>query len=143
MYVGKRNPETVRSERLCIVMACDSADEAAEVGRLIWQVNTGSLITYRRAEDLMFNSPSGKVALVILATGDSPQVIGRILSWLRHRWPRCPVAVIGNAGGGELEMTARTGGASYLARPVSPDQWAAMIQHVLNVPDRITGNKLG
>ena len=120
------------SEKLYIVMACEDLDEAAQVGRQLSQVNNGALITYRRAEDVMLNCPSGRVALIILANSDDPEAIGRTLSWMRHRWSRCPVVVIGEMGGGATELAARKGGASYLARPVSPQQWASMVQHVLN-----------
>jgi len=122
-----------RTERLCIVMACRDAAEAAQVGRQLLQVNRGSLITYRRADDVLLNSPAGKIALIILAGGEDPKSLGRTLRWMRHRWPRCPIAVVGDTGGDELEVEARKGGASYLARPVAPEQWEAMVAHVLGV----------
>ncbi len=126
-----------RRERLCIVMACGDAAEAAQVGQQLLQVNTGSLVTYRRAEDVLLNSPSGKVALIILASAEDPEAIGTTLKWMRRRWPGCPITVVGDVGGGEMEIAARKGGASYLARPVASEHWAAMIAHVLRVPGRI------
>jgi hypothetical protein len=39
--------------------------------------------------------------------------------------------VVGDEGGGIEEMTARTGGAQYLTRPVQPEQWEALLMHVL------------
>lgn len=119
-------------ERFYIVMACEDLGEAAQVGSQLSQVNNGALITYRRAEDVMLNSPSGRVALIILANSDDSETMGRILSWMRHRWPRCPAVVIGEMGGGDMEIAARKGGASYLTRPVSPQQWAGLVQHVLS-----------
>lgn len=126
------------SERLYIVMACEDLGEAAQVGGQLSQVDNGALITYRRAEDVMLNRPSGRVALIILANSDDPEAIGRTLSWMRHRWPGCPIVVVGEMGGGAMELAARKGGASYLTRPVSPQQWAGMVQHVLKKHDQVT-----
>jgi DNA-binding response OmpR family regulator len=112
---------------LCIVIACTDISEADQVGREALQSNSGVLITYRRAEDLMLNPPSGKAALVILATNDTPEMMGRTLEWLRDRWPHCPITVVGNAGADEYEITARTGGAQYLTRPVTAEEWSAVL----------------
>ncbi len=131
--VGRR-----AGERLYIVMACEDLDEAVQVGRQLSQVNNGVLITYRRAEDVMLNCPSGRVALIILANNDDPEAIGRTLSWMRHRWPQCPIVVIGEMGGGAMELAARKGGASYLTRPVGPQQWAGLVQHVLTGAAKVT-----
>ena len=114
-----------------MVMACTDMSEADQVGRQLLEVNSGYMVTYRRAEDLMLNAPGGTVALVILASDDEPATIGRILKWLRHRWPRCPITVVGDQGCGAHEMAARAGGASYLTRPVSAEQWTAILTHVL------------
>ncbi|KPK85596.1 MAG: hypothetical protein AMJ81_03305 [Phycisphaerae bacterium SM23_33] len=121
-----------RRERLCVLMACEDVAEAAQVGEQVLKVNKGSLVTYRKAEDVLLNSPAGRVVLIILAAGDDPETLGRNLAWMRHRWPRCPIAVIGEKGGGATEMAARIGGASYFARPVRPEEWAAMVTHVLS-----------
>ena len=117
--------------RVCIVMACADAGEADLVSRQLEELNSACLVTYRRAEDLMYGLPTGKVALFILATADTPAVIGKTLSWLRRRWPRCPVLVIGDAGGGDGELTARKGGAYYMTRPVNPQQWNSILTHAL------------
>lgn len=132
----------MRRERLCIVMACGNAEEAAEVGQQLSQVDTGTLVTYRRAEDLLLNAPAGRVALVILAGSDEPQAVSRILLTLRNRWPRCPLVVVGNDGGGAMERAARAGGANFLVRPVRSEEWSALIDHVLSVKARIA-NRLG
>ncbi|MFB3891769.1 MAG: hypothetical protein ACE15C_07070 [Phycisphaerae bacterium] len=108
--------------------------EADQVGRQLSELNTGCLVTYRRIEDLAQNAPAGKVALIVLATDDEPAVTGRTLKWLRHRWPRCPVTVVGDTGCGEHEMAAREGGACYLTRPVRCEEWAALLTHVLGGP---------
>ena len=130
-------------ERFYIVMACEDLGEAAQVGKQLSQVNNGALITYRRAEDVMLNCPSGRVALIILANSDDPETIGKILSWMRHRWPRCPAVVIGETGAGDMEIVARKGGASYLTRPVSPQQWAGLVQHVLSTnAEKVTAKQV-
>jgi len=118
--------------RSCIVMACTDISEADLVSRQLWELNNGCLVTYRRAEDIMFNAPAGKVALIILAASDTPAGLGRALRWLRRRWPRCPVTVVGDMGAGESEMAARKEAACYLTRPVSPEQWRAILAHVLS-----------
>jgi DNA-binding NtrC family response regulator len=119
-------------ERLCVLMACEDAAEAVQVGEQLLKVNKGSLVTYRRAADVLTNSPAGRVVLIVLAESGDPETLGRNLAWMRHRWPRCPIAVIGDEGGGEMEMAARRGGANYLTRPVRPEEWAALIEHVLS-----------
>ena len=119
-------------------MACEDAAEAAHAGTLISQVNTGTLVTYRRAQDVLLNRPVGKVVLVILATAEGADAIRQTLAWLRRHWPHCPVTVIGDRGGGELEIAARAGGAAFLTRPVSPSEWAAMIHHALKMDGRVT-----
>ena len=116
---------------LCIIMACTDISEAEAVSRQLQELNNGCLVTYRRAEHILYSAPTGKVALIILATADSPAVVGRTLKWLRCRWPSCPITVVGDAGGGELEITARKGAACYLTRPVSPEQWRAVLAHAL------------
>lgn len=137
-------PGATHRQRLCIVMVCDDLSEAAEVSHQLSQLNIGTLITYRRAEDAMTYSPAGKVALIILACGEKPDVVRHTLKWMRHRWPHCPLVVIGQSGGGAMEMAARTGGASYLTRPVQADQWTGLLQHVLTGQERkVSEGRLG
>ena len=120
------------ASRVCILMVCTDMGEADQVGRQLSELNNGFLITYRRAEDLMLNAPVGKVALVILATKEnSPAGLSRTLKWLKNRWPGCPVTVVGTQGGGKEELAARSGGAFFLTRPVDPQQWSALLDHVL------------
>ena len=118
-------------KRLCIVMVCEDVAEATQVGQLVSQVNNGSLVTYRKAEDVLLNYPAGRVVLIILAASQDPTMTGRTLAWMRHRWPHSPITVIGDTGGGELEIVARSGGANFITRPVRPEEWAAMVNHVL------------
>ena len=119
----------------CIVFTCTDMQEADEVGRQLLELNNGCLVTYSRAEDLMSNAPAGKVALVILlANSGSSEVICRTLKWLRRRWPRVPITVVGDLGGGELELAARKEAACYLTRPVGDQQWRAILAHALGTP---------
>jgi hypothetical protein len=144
MMGPRERKRAVHRQSLCIVMTCNGLAEAAEVSKQFSQVNTGSLVTYRRAEDVLLNSPRGRVALIILADSDDPERLERTLAWMRHRWPHAPIVVIGERGGGQLELAARAGGASFLARPVRSDQWAAMIMHVLKLRRRVaTEERLG
>jgi hypothetical protein len=112
-------------------MVCTDTGEADQVSRQLEQINNASLVRYGRAEDLMLNAPCGKVTLIILATTDAPLRVKQTLSWLRHRWPRCSVTIIGDSGCGEHEMAAREGGAFYLARPVAPETWGAVLSDAL------------
>jgi len=114
--------------RLCVVMICTDMSEADQIGRQLLKLNSGCLVTYLRLEELMFLSPAGKVALVILAANDTPTMTRRTLSWLRHRWPGCPITVVADAGGGEQEVAAREGGANFLTRPVPMDQWREILR---------------
>ena len=129
------------TETLLIVMVCEDDHEAEQIGRQLSEQNKGCLVTFRKTEDLLTNVPSGKVALIILATNDQPALIARTLKWLRHRWPRCPLTVVGDVGCGENEMAAREGGACYLTRPVVPEQWTAMLSHVLGGPQVVEREK--
>ena len=113
--------------RLCAVMVCTDASEADHVGRLLSELNSECLVTYRRVQDLVLNAPAGPVALVILATDDAPQTVQRTLAWLRRRWPHCPLTVVADEGCGEHELAARRGGANFLARPVTREQWLAVL----------------
>ena len=115
--------------RMCVVMACSDMQEADQVGRHLAQEKTGCLVTYLRSGDLLLNSPSGEVVLVILATDESVPVLRKALGWLRRRWPNCPITVVGDVGCGEHEMAAREGGATFLTRPVEVRQWAAIVAH--------------
>ena len=135
-YIPSANRPTAHG--LCIVMACTDMSEADAVGRQLLELNSGCLVTYRKAEDLIHNAPAAKVALVILATTDTAVVIGRTLQWLKRRWPRCPITVIGDNGGGRHEMVAREGAANFLTRPVGPEQWNAILAHALALPQRAT-----
>ncbi|HAU37662.1 MAG TPA: hypothetical protein DCX07_08085 [Phycisphaerales bacterium] len=121
---------------LCVVMVCTDLSEAELVGQYLSELNTGCLVTYRRTEDLQCNTPAGRVALIVLATQEGAPSLRRALRWLRNRWPRCPLAVVGDAGCGDHELAAREGGALYLTRPVPPSQWAAVLSHVLTGTER-------
>ena len=120
----------VSAGTVCVVMACSDPREADEVSRQLAQVDSACLVTYFRQQDLMLNSPAGKVAMVILATEDSPAALRGMLSWLRRRLPHCPITVVGDAGAGEYEQVAREGGAIFVVRPVFQEQWAAILSGV-------------
>jgi len=111
-------------------MSCTEESEASQVSQALLQQKTGVLITYRSAQDLLHNAPAGAVAMVILAGRECPEETGRVLHWLRHRQPHCPVAVIADVGAGEDEITARAGGAIFMARPVLNEQWLALLSGV-------------
>ena len=134
-------PATRRS--VCVVMACSDMREADQVGRQLLEQHTGCLVTYLKAQDLLLNAPGGKVALVILANHESATALRRTLSWLRHRWPNCPITVVGDAGCGSHEMAARQGGATFLVRPVSTEQWSAILSHALGAAQKTRRSRVG
>ena len=109
-----------------MVTVCTDASEADAVGRQLSQLDHGCWVSYRRAEDMMGNPPRSGACLVVLATNEAPHALQRTLRWLRSRWPRCPVVVVGDQGCGPHERAAREGAAGYLTRPVAPEQWAAL-----------------
>ena len=121
------------SRAACIVMVCTDAGEADQVSRLVVELNSRYLVTYRGVEELLTKPPVGSVALVILATREAASAIRHALTWLRNRWPRCSVTVIGNVGCGEFERTARAGGANFLTRPVTPEQWRATLTQAVTL----------
>jgi DNA-binding NtrC family response regulator len=112
-------------------MACDDMSQAEEVSHRLWQLNTGALVVYGQVADLRSNPPAGRIAAVIVDTHEPPVAVRRALEWMRHRWPGCPVTVVGDAGGGEQEMAARQGGASFLTRPVTEEQWLSLLAHAV------------
>lgn len=114
----------------CIVMVC-APDEADQVSRQLPEHDTSCLITYRRVEDLVLNAPASKVALVILAGGAGAVATRRTVKWLRHRWPGCPITVVGKHRTVEEEMAAREGGAMYLPRPVEAEDLSEIVSHAL------------
>lgn len=126
-------PAALRSPggRMYVVMACDDMSEADQVGRQLLELNMGCLVTYQRCDDILRNAPAGQVVLAILATRDEPLQLRRTLAWLRRRWPRCPVAVVGDTGCGDHEMAARESGANFLTRPVVSQEWLSLVSHAL------------
>jgi ABC-type sulfate/molybdate transport systems ATPase subunit len=124
---------------LCIVMVCSDCDEAEEIGREFLKVKTGCLRTYRSTYDVLENPPREPVAAVILATSDDPETTGQTLQWMRHRWPRCPLTVVGDLGGEEHEMAARENSANFLTRPVASSQWRAIANHATGQEQDLEG----
>lgn len=114
-----------------IVTVCTDMSEAEVVGQSLLQLDVGCLITYCRIADLKTSPPADEVALFVLATDASPEVVQRTLGWLRHYWSRSTVAVVGDSGAGQEELAARVGGAAYLVRPVGPEQWQVLIRHAI------------
>ena len=120
-------------------MVC-GGEEADQVRSQLLARKTGRLMTYQRVEDMVLNSPTGRVALVVLAVEDDPAAKQRTLRWLRHRWPSCPITVGSGAGGVENEMAARQGGAFYLTSGEAERQLPDMVSHALRAQ---AGDKAG
>jgi hypothetical protein len=112
-----------------IVMACQDRLETEQVGQELLKVNSGRLQAYRRIRDLICNPPTGPITSAILATHDGQAEVTEALEWIRRQWPRCLTIVIGDTGCGRQERMARQGGALFLTRPVSAEQWLAIVCH--------------
>ena len=113
--------------RSCIAMSCTEESEACQVGQALLHQNTGVLITYRSATELIHNAPNGAIAMVILAGRECPTEMHEVFDWLKRRHPHCPTAVIADAGAGDEELAARIGGAIFMTRPMDDDQWSALL----------------
>jgi len=119
-----------------VVMVCSDPDEVDRVSRLMRDMGSCSLVTYRRICDLAMNAPRNGASLVVLAD-DSPQpMVEHSLRWLRRWCPGASVAVVGSTDRPNLEIVARSGGASYFVHPVAEDQWRALLEHALNTVGR-------
>jgi len=112
-------------------MTTAQTSEADSVGRSLLEQTEACFMTYRQAEDILSRMPVGRIALVVLAADESPSTIRETLRRLRGCWLSCPVAVVGEVGGGEHEMAAREGGAMYFTRPVSCEQWTTLVEHAV------------
>ena len=122
-------------EVMCVVIVDAHRQEVEQISRLLagLQMNTGSLVTYRRMMDLIHcPPPSSHVAMVVLAADDPPEVLTRDLHWLRNRYLRSAMVVVDDDGGGRRELAARIGGANYLTRPIHSGQWAGLLSHALS-----------
>lgn len=127
--------ESPTYEVMCVVIVDAHWQEVEQISRLLagLQINTGSLLTYRRIVDLInCPPPSGHVAMVVLASDDPPEVLTRALHWLRNRYLYSAMVVVGDDGCGERELAARIGGANYLTRPMHSGQWAGLLSHALS-----------
>jgi hypothetical protein len=118
-----------QDHEVCVVMACQDICQAEQVGQELLKVNSGRLQAYGRIRDLICNPPAGPVTSAIFATHEGQAEVRAALEWSRRRWPRCLVTVVGDSGCGPQERTAREGGALFLTRPVSAEQWSAIICH--------------
>jgi hypothetical protein len=111
-------------------MVCGDQEETGRIEEEFSKVESGCLQVYTKIVDLMNNLPTGRVVSVIVATTDGPSIMGQALSWIRHRWPRCSITVIGDVGCNGLEMAARRNSANFLTRPVTTEEWTAILtQH--------------
>ncbi len=124
----RESPSLGRSA--CIVMVC-ADDEAEQVARQLAEQDQGCLITYRRVEDLVLNAPTGKVALVVLSDSGKAGCSRGTLKWLRSRYPRCPITVVGDTGGGSAERAARESGAMFLTRPMHQEHVSEIVSSVI------------
>lgn len=121
------------TEERCVVVVNAHLEESDLLGRLLMQlqVNTGRVVTYERLADLLHNPPpTGSGGLIVVATKDAPALVMQALLWLRDRYGRCMMLVIGDEGCGELELAARAGGANYMTRPVDREQWLVLLSQV-------------
>ena len=115
-----------------VVVVVGLAGESDRVRQCLARHDQARLVTYRHCEELMYCVPAGPVSLIVVDTYDPPPVTELTVEWLRHCWPDTLLCVIGEADGLDQELSARKGGALYLARPVPLSQWEDLLGHVLS-----------
>jgi hypothetical protein len=118
------------ASRVCVVLLSPFPQERDRIGEMVAR-GSGSLLSYERVEQLAWNEPVGRVAMVILATRETPESLGRVLSFVRRRWPRTTTVVVADEGSGDVERAARGRGALFFTRPVGGQLWLDMVQHTL------------
>jgi hypothetical protein len=99
----------------------------------------GATLFYSSSSDLLRAQPAAGMVLVVFGQLVPLEQLGRLLRWARHRWPRCCMAVIGQAGQAGREMAARCGGALYLVPPDLEQQVSQLAEHLLGEPVEIGG----
>ncbi len=138
---GRTNQPAMRlaKKRLNVALVCAGGCEVQQLAQAVLQSNSGCLVTFQRVTDLLHNSPAGKLSMIIVSSEGQADTLGEGLGRLRHRWPHCPLAVVGGLGSGAHELVARQHAAVYLTRPVTQAQWLALVSAVLH-PIRIEKN---
>lgn len=119
-----------------IVMLCAELRDAEPMARSLEKLNSGSLLTYDRHEQLRLNPPVGEVAMFVIVDRESLESITGTLRWLGRRWPRAVRVVVGETGSGRQELTARMGGAIYLVYPAPQEQWQSLVRLAVQSANR-------
>ena len=119
-----------------IVMVCAELSDTEPMARTLEKLNTGSLLTYDRPEQLRLNPPVGEIALFVLVDRESLESTAGTLQWLGRHWPQTAIVVVGETGSGRQELMARMGGAIYLVYPAPRKQWQSLVCLALERADR-------
>lgn len=114
-----------------VAMVCRDDAEAARVGQLLEGIGSGSLMTFRRTEDISSNAPRRAVSLVVMTGMSDADITRDSLRKLRRSLPRVALAVIGETSSIELEIAVREAGAIFFVKPVTDEQWVAMLEHAI------------
>ncbi len=112
------------------IVVIGQGETAHSIARDLSQAEVGCFISYNSARELLSRPPAGKVAMAILAAGDTPAQTADSLRWLRSRWPRTALTVIAPPGRSDCEQAAREGGALFFTQPVTADTWRDVISAV-------------
>ena len=119
-------------DRINVALVCAGGSEVQQAAQAVLQLNNGCLVAFQQVMDLLHNCPVGKLNMIIFVSSQGQaESIEDGLGRLRQRWPHCPLAVIGDLGGGAHELVARQHAAAYLTRPVTQAQWSALVSAVL------------
>ncbi len=132
----QRSGSTVRGEIPSVVVLAEDTGEADQIVQALSRLNSGRLLRFSHASELATNIPTTQVDLVVLAANDSPECIRGVLRWTRRLWSGCLPLVVGWRGGGPTELAARENGALFFGRPVSSENWDAVIAGALQLRDR-------
>lgn len=131
---GRKTESAKRPARIrCDVLVCGDGGEVSAALQ-DESLGGGATLFYSSASDLLRAQPAAGMVLVMFGQLVPLEQLGRLLRWARHRWPKCCMAVIGQAGQTGREMAARCGGALYLVPPDLEQQVSELAGHLFSEP---------
>jgi hypothetical protein len=107
--------------------------EVDGIGRCLTRVDAGRVFAFQQSKDVQANIPAGDVDLVVLTASRSLDAVERMLRWIRHRWPKSLILVLGEDGSDLLERKARQNGALFMPRPISDKLWKSVLDGAIQL----------
>jgi len=116
---------------LCAVVGNARMGEASQISKsLAASLRDGCVLEFSSLTDIVNCMPAGSLDLLVLTADQSPAETGELLRWARRNWPGCRVIVVCQDSDLELERVVRSNGGLFFVRPVSLEQWHALLQNV-------------